>query len=214
MLKQFDTARDASMRLNEIIMFYDGEPSVCKVHDGDLRGPDVTVVSVIPLKNYGRNAVWKRVNYTDPKFVVGFPELGYVNTKNGVVYASTTPTRSQKWGLTDIKGSIFGSSMGHMPSSALYSKYMSQALLGDYPTFKVAFDTLRTNARSSCAFDIDYALAQEDKLCVLYTDDNKRLGVVNQDGKIVLDDSPSKEYTKKQLQQVLDVKGGSFADPV
>lgn len=143
-------ANDAYMRLNGTLCLYDGKPkyiTVDQLENGEVRAYEMTP----ELKDY------KKVDYRDKAFNYKPFPLGYLNYEGKAMYMTRKPSRNQTQGL--VKHCVLFSH--HEPYNRygwFTSEAMENAILGKYPTYREALESVEVDGEGGMAFDRHFAI--------------------------------------------------------
>jgi hypothetical protein len=135
--EKFYAEEDKQRRLNGTVCMWEGKPVYCIIQTGRRRaGPEEILVAPLPeATDTWKDAPWKVVKYTDPRFSYEAFPLGYINYGGRCGYLMRSPHQQQSAGLGSGNIIIQGD-YGLGTDRFLASQAMEDCILGKYPTLK------------------------------------------------------------------------------
>lgn len=192
----YESLEDASMRLIQTVVMYDGEPvyitNIKNVGPDDPKG-DIFRVYCQPLP-YGAKALDEaqmRKFISSKKFDLAAFPMGFMNYGNEALYCSRKPKRQQKQGLSngtfDCTNIRFPEADTPRLDGCLPMKEFHDCIKGVYPSFQEAVSLVQVGGKFAVAFSRTFAVVQDEDIEeLLYIYHKKQKVGFIMDGKLKL----------------------------
>lgn len=148
--QRYLSAHDVSMRWNNGLAKYKG-----KWYHAQAR-PEETKLTLLDLVSKNQVMI---VDPNDDGFHVTTPDLGFLNSKHGVMFLSRAPVRRQKQAAAteNLLFEIPGGSSGGLSSNLMWGRDFVDMLNNVYPAYQTAIGSL-SEKNPSLAFSRDFAV--------------------------------------------------------
>lgn len=195
MAQEYDAPGVAEQRLSRTIVFYDKKPYLAIYTRGN---------TFVLYKSGSPGKAFQEVNYTDDKFSLDFPSLGFINNDRGCWFLSRLATRRTRHGLCTENLSVGrGPEYDYCPSpqSLIFGKDLENVIRNKYPDQKTSLEKIRESSHYGSAFDREFAFvvdADSQAIQVWYRE--TQMGFVSRNDEVVLLDTAATSVFQKQYE--------------
>jgi len=165
----FNNVHDTTMRLNNTIIFYKGEPvRVFKVKESNIE-------DILLCLHYLFDEGFFEVNVQDPALDIKAPSLGYINVNESAYFLRRYPQRRMKQGLPC--DGVFTGRRRNSFDIMSHPKEATKMLRGEYPSFKEALSMIK-EGRFQVAFDSEASIDAGNNIFFR----GRKVGVLQKEG--------------------------------
>lgn len=209
MAEKYYAEVDRNRRLGNSICFYKGKPVWVMTRlnwnvyppETQLSEEEVLIADLHRSTNPYDPTPWKRVKYTDDAFSYDAFPLGYMNYDRKSYYMCRIPARDQTQGLS--RGNL-AAIPSDLSNKAMQTKNMEDCILGVFPSFTEAFESVIKGTNISCAFDRSFSLSNTRNMGVSLSYQGEIIGFWSDKSKAF---ALAKRRHNRAIQRMLDHRG-------